>query len=120
MSGTRISQGMLSGLLLSAALLADEPANPPVAPAAPSGARSGVAQPGTSRTMRLHLMEGQLRDALVHADLGGQLRLPHVQLGSPLPDVAGLEHRRPPRHCSLSPTQTRSSPPEAVTASLPA
>lgn len=60
MSGTRISQGMLSGLLLTAALLADEPANPPVAPAAPSGARPGVAQPGSSRTMRLHLMEGSV------------------------------------------------------------
>jgi hypothetical protein len=48
---------MLSGLLLSAALLADEPASPPVtAPAA----RPGVAQTSGSRTMRLHLMEGSV------------------------------------------------------------
>ena len=57
MSGTRISQGMLSGLLLSAALLADEPASPPVAPTV---ARPGVAQTSGSRTMRLHLMEGSV------------------------------------------------------------
>ncbi len=57
MNGTRISQGMLSGLLLSAALLADEPASPPVV--AP-GARPGVAQTSGSRTMRLHLMEGSV------------------------------------------------------------
>jgi hypothetical protein len=57
MSGTRISQGMLSGLLLSAALLADEPASPPVA-ATP--AKPGVAQTSSSRTMRLHLMEGSV------------------------------------------------------------
>ena len=57
MSGTRISQGMLSGLLLSAALLADEPASPPVAA---TGARPGVAQTSGSRLMRLHLMEGSV------------------------------------------------------------
>ena len=57
MSGTRISQGMLSGLLLTAALLADEPASPPGAPAP---ARPGAAQAGGSRTMRLHLMEGSV------------------------------------------------------------
>lgn len=57
MSGTRISQGMLSGLLLSAALLADEPASPPVAT---TPAKPGVAQPSSSRTMRLHLMEGSV------------------------------------------------------------
>src|SRR5579862_2672013 len=66
MSGTRISQGMLSGLLLTAALLADEPVNPP-GPVAPVGAPAnntgtlpGVAQAGGSRTMRLHLMEGSV------------------------------------------------------------
>jgi hypothetical protein len=57
MSGTRISQGMLSGLLLSAALLADEPASPPVAA---TGVRPGVAQTSGSRLMRLHLMEGSV------------------------------------------------------------
>lgn len=57
MTGTRISQGMLSGLLLSAALLADEPASPPVAA---TGARPGVAQTSSSRLMRLHLMEGSV------------------------------------------------------------
>src|SRR5579872_310036 len=61
MSGIRISQGMLSGLLLTAALLADEPASPPAtAPVANTGARSGAAQNGGSRTMRLHLMEGSV------------------------------------------------------------
>jgi len=59
MSGIRYSQGMLSGLLLTAALLADEPASPPAAtPAASTGARA--AQTGGSRSMRLHLMEGSV------------------------------------------------------------
>lgn len=57
MTGSRISQGMLSGLLLSAALLADEPNPPPVAPGAP---KAGASQPGTPRTIRLHLMEGSI------------------------------------------------------------
>jgi hypothetical protein len=47
---------MISGLLLSAALLADEPTSPPVAPAAPRG----TAQQGASRAIRLHLMEGSI------------------------------------------------------------
>jgi hypothetical protein len=52
---------MLSGLLLTAALLADEPASPPAAaPAANAGARSLAAQTASSRTMRLHLMEGSV------------------------------------------------------------
>src|SRR5262249_29715631 len=57
MSGTRISQGVLSGLLFTAALLADQPASPP---APPPGAKPVVAEPGTSRLMRLHLMEGSV------------------------------------------------------------
>src|SRR5438270_8360657 len=57
MSGTRISQGVLSGLLLTAALLADEPATPP---AAATGAKPGLADAGTNRSMRLHLMEGSV------------------------------------------------------------
>jgi hypothetical protein len=57
MSGTRISQGMLSGLLLTAALLADEPASPP---APPSSAKPRLAESGASRLMRLHLMEGSV------------------------------------------------------------
>ena len=57
MTGSRISQGMISGLLVSAALLADEPNTPPLAPGAP---KAGAAQPGHSRTMRLHLMEGSV------------------------------------------------------------
>ncbi|HEY3963060.1 MAG TPA: hypothetical protein VGM05_00770 [Planctomycetaceae bacterium] len=57
MTGSRISQGMISGLLLSAALLADEPNTPPVAPGA---SKPAAAQPGASRTIRLHLMEGSI------------------------------------------------------------
>jgi hypothetical protein len=56
MSGTRLSKGMLSGLLFTAALLADEPSAPPPAP----GARSAPAEVGASRLMRLHLMEGSV------------------------------------------------------------
>lgn len=57
MTASRISQGMISGLLLSAALLADEPNTPPAAPTAP---KTGAAQPGAARSMRLHLMEGSV------------------------------------------------------------
>jgi hypothetical protein len=57
MSGTRLSQGMLSGLLFTAALLADEPSAPPPLAA---GARSAPAEVSTSRLMRLHLMEGSV------------------------------------------------------------
>lgn len=57
MTGTRISQGVLSGLLLTAALLADEPASPPAPPAA---AKPGAAESSPSRLMRLHLMEGSV------------------------------------------------------------
>ncbi len=57
MSGTRFSQAVLSGLLLTAALLADEPTGPK---AAPPGARSGPAENGPVRLMRLHLMEGSV------------------------------------------------------------
>src|SRR5947207_7302743 len=57
MSGTRISQGMLSGLLFTAALLADEPVAPPPLAA---GARSAPAEVSSSRLMRLHLMEGSV------------------------------------------------------------
>ncbi len=57
MNGTRISQGMLSGLLLTAALLADEPASPPPAT---TDAKPGIAQSGQTRLMRLHLMEGSV------------------------------------------------------------
>lgn len=64
MSGLRISQGVLSGLLLTAALLADEPGAPP-----PAGAETTAsleikpsARPETAaqRLMRLHLMEGSV------------------------------------------------------------
>jgi hypothetical protein len=48
---------VLSGLLFTAALLADEPASPP---APPPGAKPGVAEPSASRLMRLHLMEGSV------------------------------------------------------------
>jgi len=58
MSGTRISQGVLSGLLLTAALLADEPVNP-LAPST-ANVKPGAADSGASRLMRLHLMEGSV------------------------------------------------------------
>ncbi|MGE5194548.1 MAG: hypothetical protein ACM3U2_18815 [Deltaproteobacteria bacterium] len=57
MSGTRFTQGVLSGLLLTAALLADEPAGQK---AAPPGARPGPVENGPVRLMRLHLMEGSV------------------------------------------------------------
>ncbi len=57
MSGSRLSQGVLSGLLFTAALLADEPAKPG---AAGIGARAGQAETGPVRLMRLHLMEGSV------------------------------------------------------------
>jgi hypothetical protein len=57
MTGSRISQGMLSGLLLSVALLADEPNTPPASLGAP---KAGALQPNSSRTIRLHLMEGSI------------------------------------------------------------
>src|SRR5262245_21622841 len=57
MSGKRISQGMLSGLLLTAALLADEPTTPR---ASPGAVRPGHSEAGPSRSMRLHLMEGSV------------------------------------------------------------
>ncbi len=57
MSGTRISHGVLSSLLFTAALLADEPAGQK---AAPPGPRSGAAEAGPVRLMRLHLMEGSV------------------------------------------------------------
>jgi hypothetical protein len=50
----RFSQGILSGLLFSAALLADEPPAPPAPVVAPA------AKPGATRLMRLHLMEGSV------------------------------------------------------------
>jgi hypothetical protein len=46
---------MLSGLLFTAALLADEPAAPP-----PGGTRPAPAEVSASRLMRLHLMEGSV------------------------------------------------------------
>jgi len=58
MSGLRLSSGVLSGLLFSAALLADEPATAPPAP--PVATRPAGVQPGSSRQMRLHLMEGSV------------------------------------------------------------
>src|SRR6516165_64091 len=57
MSGTRFSQGVVSSLLFTAALLADEPA---VQKAAPAGARPGAAENSPARLMRLHLMEGSV------------------------------------------------------------
>jgi hypothetical protein len=48
---------MLSCLLLTAALLADEPAPPR---AAPGAVRPGQSEAGHSRSMRLHLMEGSV------------------------------------------------------------
>jgi hypothetical protein len=57
MSGARISQGVLSGLLLTAALLADEPA-PPASP--PPGNQPASNDPSHSRLIRLHLMEGSV------------------------------------------------------------
>jgi hypothetical protein len=48
---------MLSGLLFTAALLADEPAAPPPLAA---GARPATAEVSSSRLMRLHLMEGSV------------------------------------------------------------
>lgn len=95
MSGTRISQGMLSGLLLTAALLADEPANPPAAaPATSAGARAGAAQAGGSRTMRLHLMEGSVVTGRLSTDIVtvetafGKLEVPVANIVSFTP---GLE-----------------------------
>ncbi|HTI52490.1 MAG TPA: hypothetical protein VL475_16110 [Planctomycetaceae bacterium] len=57
MNGKRVTQGMLSGLLLTAALLADEPAAPapPATPEKP--AAEAVSAP---RALRLHLMEGSV------------------------------------------------------------
>lgn len=57
MSGARISQGVLSGLLLTAALLADEPTGP-AAPAADK--QHALTEPSHSRSIRLHLMEGSV------------------------------------------------------------
>src|SRR5579872_6269013 len=57
MSGTRIPQVVLSGLLLTTALLADEPTNPPATGAV---GKSGVEATGASHIMRLHLMEGSV------------------------------------------------------------
>jgi hypothetical protein len=56
MNYTRVTQGMLSGLLLTAALLADEPA-PGVATSAESPPPVAGA---ASSTIRLHLMEGSV------------------------------------------------------------
>jgi hypothetical protein len=57
MSGTRFSQGFFSSLLLTAALLADEPAGQNSGPPAP---RTGPAENEPVRLMRLHLMEGSV------------------------------------------------------------
>src|SRR5262245_51737840 len=57
MSGQRISQGVVSSLLLTAALLADDPAPPKTAA---TGARAGVAENNPGRLIRLHLMEGSV------------------------------------------------------------
>src|SRR5262245_50031692 len=57
MSGKRISQGVVSSLLLTAALLADDPAAPK---ASGTGARTGVAENNPGRLIRLHLMEGSV------------------------------------------------------------
>ncbi|HLJ11315.1 MAG TPA: hypothetical protein VKU82_09000, partial [Planctomycetaceae bacterium] len=65
MSGRRISQGVLSGLFLTAALLADEPGGPPAA--APE-AKSGRAETAPSRTIRLHLMEGSIVTGTLSTD----------------------------------------------------
>src|SRR5579863_3792024 len=94
MSGTRISQGMLSGLLLTAALLADEPASPPAAAPVPNtGARSGAAQIGGSRTMRLHLMEGSVvtgrlsTDTVTVETAFGKLEIPVANIVSFTPGL---------------------------------
>ncbi len=57
MSGTRISQAVLPSLLLTAALLADDPASPPTTPAATKPKAAEAAAP---RLTRLHLMEGSV------------------------------------------------------------
>lgn len=57
MRGTRIPQVVLSGLLLTTALLADEPTSPP---ATPTVGKPGVEATGVSHIMRLHLMEGSV------------------------------------------------------------
>ncbi|MGQ0633464.1 MAG: hypothetical protein ACT4QC_02545 [Planctomycetaceae bacterium] len=51
-----IASGVISGLLLTAALLADEPAVPPARPDPPAGR----AERDAARHMRLHLMEGSV------------------------------------------------------------
>ena len=65
MSGRRISQGVLSGLFLTAALLADEPSGSPVTP---PEAKSGRAETAASRTIRLHLMEGSIVTGTLSTD----------------------------------------------------
>jgi hypothetical protein len=85
---------MLSGLLLSAALLADEPASPPVVdqPAA-LGAKPGVTQASSSRTMRLHLMEGSIvtgelsTDAITVETAFGKLKVPVANIVSFTPGL---------------------------------
>jgi hypothetical protein len=57
MSGTRIAQAVLPSLLLTAALLADDP---PSLPAAPPGTKPHAAESSAPRLMRLHLMEGSV------------------------------------------------------------
>jgi hypothetical protein len=57
MNGKRVTQGIVSGLLLTVALLADEPA----APAPPVGTEHPAAEAARApRALRLHLMEGSV------------------------------------------------------------
>lgn len=89
MRGTSVTQGVLSGLLLTAALLADEPAGvPPVPPARP-----GIENPSPTRAIRLHLMEGSVVsgrlsiDALTVETPFGRLDVPVANIVSFTPGL---------------------------------
>lgn len=90
MNGKRVTQGIVSGLLLTAALLADEP-TPPALPSGPEKpAAEGARAP---HALRLHLMEGSVVsgrlsiDAMTVETPFGKLNVPVTSIVSFTPGL---------------------------------
>lgn len=81
MNGKRVTQGVLSGLLLTAALLADEPAAPP--------ATKVGGETAASRGIRLHLMEGSIVTGRLSID-AISVETPFGKLDVPVANIVSL------------------------------
>jgi hypothetical protein len=84
MNGKRVTQGMLSGLLLTAALLADEPTPPPATGGKPVGETAPA-----PRGIRLHLMEGSVVTGRLGID-AISVETPFGKLDVPVANIVSL------------------------------